>query len=45
MKLGARIFKTGIAIIVALLIAHQINGQGAIVLWYLGIICNATQCV
>ena len=31
MKLGARIFKTGIAIIIALLIAHQINGQGAIV--------------
>lgn len=31
MKLGARIFKTGIAIIVALFIAHQIHGQGAIV--------------
>lgn len=31
MKLGARIFKTGIAIIVALFIAHQINAPGAIV--------------
>lgn len=31
MKLGARIFKTGIAIIIALFIAHALNTPGAIV--------------